>query len=115
MQENNDYQQSVVDFSIPSQLHVFVLQDELFKTIQERDAERLNNIDLQNQMQALQEEMEFLKNVSTPNSIPGSLCCELMASIVTTLNNVMHCKVREKTTPRQFVKNKVRETLSDLG
>lgn len=39
------------------------LQDELFKTIQERDAERLNNIDLQNQMQALQEEMEFLKNL----------------------------------------------------
>ncbi|XP_067940725.1 intermediate filament protein A-like [Watersipora subatra] len=39
------------------------LQDELFKTIQERDAERLNNIELQNQMQALQEEMEFLKNL----------------------------------------------------
>lgn len=40
------------------------LHEELFKTVQERDMERLNNIDLQNQLQALQEEMEFLKNVS---------------------------------------------------
>lgn len=39
------------------------LQEELFKTVQERDMERLNNIDLQNQLQAMQEEMEFLKNV----------------------------------------------------
>jgi len=39
------------------------LQEELFKTVQERDAERLNNIDLENQLQALQEEIEFLKNL----------------------------------------------------
>ena len=35
-----------------------------FSILQERDAERLNNIDLENQLQALQEEIEFLKNVS---------------------------------------------------
>ena len=35
-----------------------------FWILQERDAERLNNIDLENQLQALQEEIEFLKNVS---------------------------------------------------
>ena len=31
------------------------------------------------------------------------------------MSSLAKCKVREKTTPRQFVKNKVRETLSDLG
>ena len=31
------------------------------------------------------------------------------------LSSLAKCKVREKTTLRQFVKNKVRETLSDLG
>ena len=31
------------------------------------------------------------------------------------LSSLAKCKVREKTTPRQFVKNKVHETLSDLG
>ena len=31
------------------------------------------------------------------------------------LSSLPKCKVREKTTPRQFVKNKERETLSDLG
>ena len=29
--------------------------------------------------------------------------------------NTIKYKVREKTTPKQFVKNKERETLSDLG
>ena len=31
------------------------------------------------------------------------------------LSSLAKCKVREKTTPRQLVKNKVCETLSDLG
>ena len=31
------------------------------------------------------------------------------------LSSLAKCKMCEKTTPRQFVKNKVRETLSDLG
>ena len=31
------------------------------------------------------------------------------------LSSLAKCKVRKKTTPRQFVRNKVRETLSDLG
>ncbi|XP_067940757.1 70 kDa neurofilament protein-like isoform X6 [Watersipora subatra] len=39
------------------------MQEELFKTVQERDAERLLNIELENQVQALQEEIEFLKNL----------------------------------------------------
>ena len=54
------------------------LNDELFKTIQERDSERLSNIDLQNQLQAMQEEMEFLKNVSNP-------------SVMTALLNLLFC------------------------
>ena len=31
------------------------------------------------------------------------------------LSSLAKCKVREETTPRQFVKNKVRKTLRDLG
>ena len=34
---------------------------------------------------------------------------------LSSISSLAKCKVREKTTPRQFVKNKVRETLSDLG
>ena len=38
-----------------------------------------------------------------------------LSSLFRELSSLAKCKVRETTTPRQFVKNKVRKTLSDLG
>ena len=43
-----------------------------------------------------------------------SKCSQIREFVHELIQNIDR-KVREKTTPRQFVKNKVRETLSDLG
>ena len=43
------------------------------------------------------------------------VCIQINTKHRPELSSLAKCKVRKKTTPRQFVKNKVRETLSDLG